>query len=90
MSRIPDLYSRHEFSDKTVPEELYVHDVEFHDEQDSTLNSRPYPVSGIRLNQLKLTIDDIVKNKILLLGDTVPVSPVFFVTKSRLPEKQLH
>ena len=89
MSRIPDLYSRYEFSDKTVPEELYVHDVEFHDELNS-LNSCPYPVSGIRLNQLKLTIDDVVKNKILLPGDTVPVSPVFFVTKSRLPEKQLH
>ena len=30
-----------------VPEDLYVHDVEFHDEQDTTLNARPYPVSGI-------------------------------------------
>ena len=47
LSRIPDLYSGHEFSDKTVPEDLYVHDVEFHDEQDTTLNARPYPVSGI-------------------------------------------
>ena len=47
LSKIPELYSEHEFSDKTVPEDLYVHDVEFHDEQDTTLNLRPYPVSGI-------------------------------------------
>ena len=87
LSRIPDLYTGHEFSDKTVPEDLYVHDVEFHDEQDTTLNARPYPVSGIRLDQLKLTIDEMVKNKILLPGDTDTVSPVFFVTKKPSPGK---
>ena len=44
-------------------------------------------MSGIRLDQLKLTIDEMVKNKILLPGDTNTVSPVFFVTKKPSPGK---
>jgi hypothetical protein len=64
------------------PEEIYTHDIEFLDESKTKeLYARPYPISGIRAEQLKTTIDELVKNDILEPSDSPFVSPVFFVSK---------
>jgi hypothetical protein len=45
------------------------------------LHNKPFPCSGIRLEQLKDTISELVKNKVLEEGDSNFTSPVFFVIK---------
>ena len=45
------------------------------------LKSKPFPCSGIRLQQLKDAIYDLVDNKVLEPGDSEYTSPCFFVTK---------
>ncbi|WP_371068090.1 hypothetical protein, partial [Salmonella enterica] len=45
------------------------------------LSSRPFPVSGIRLKQLKADIDQLVANGVLSPGDSEFSSPLFYVTK---------
>ena len=63
LEKIPDLYSGKEFFKRHVPKELYEHDVEFTEEKKVELNARPYKASGIRLEQLKACVDEMVKNK---------------------------
>jgi hypothetical protein len=75
-----ELFSGEEFSSKHFPAEKYMHDVELI-EPLKELKSKPFPCAGIRLQQLKETIDDLVKNKVLLPGDSEYTSPVFYVTK---------
>jgi hypothetical protein len=53
------LFSGEEFSREHFPRELYEHNVELVQLVHS-LSSRPFPVSGIRLQQLKADIDDLV------------------------------
>ena len=45
------------------------------------MSSRPFPVSGIRLNQLKTDINNLVKNGVLTPGDSPFTSPIFYVMK---------
>ncbi len=74
------LFSGTEFSKDHFPKEIYSHDVELIEDVHS-LSSRPFPVSGIRLVQLKQDIDDLVKNGVLSPGDSPFTSPIFYVTK---------
>ncbi len=74
------LFSGTEFSKDHFPKEVYSHDVELIEDVHS-LSSRPFPVSGIRLVQLKQDIDDLVKNGVLSPGDSPFTSPIFYVTK---------
>ena len=55
-------FSGEEFSSKHFPKDKYMHDVELIDPNTHSMNSRPFPCSGIRLQQLKSDIDDLVKN----------------------------
>ena len=80
LEKIPDLYSGPEFSSKIFPEDIFLHDVELTTNL-SGLHSRAFPVSGIRLTQLRENIDEMVKNKVLIPGDSPFTSPVFFVLK---------
>ena len=48
---------------------------------------RPYKASGIRLEQLKSCVDEMVENEILSPRDSDTVSPVFFVTKKQSKDK---
>jgi hypothetical protein len=75
-----ELFSGEEFSDKTFPKEIYSHDVELTSDL-SELKAKPFPCSGIRLAQLKGQINELVKQKVLLPGDSPYCSPCFFVTK---------
>jgi hypothetical protein len=43
------------------------------------LSSRPFPVSSIRLSQLKEDINELVKNRVLSPGDFPYTSPMFYV-----------
>jgi Reverse transcriptase (RNA-dependent DNA polymerase) len=79
---IPELYSGKDFSEKPFPEDIFTHDVEFLDKANTQeLYARPYPISGIRAEQLKATIDEMVEQDILEPGDSPFVSPVFYVLK---------
>ena len=74
------LFSGEEFSKETFPEHLYQHDVELSDPIKG-LASRPFPVSGIRLTQLKADIAELVRTGVLSPGDSPFTSPVFYVLK---------
>jgi len=76
-----ELFSGEEFSSKHFPREKYEHDVELLDKSTTHLTSRPFPCSGIRLQQLKADIDDLVKNGVLSPGDSAFTSP-------KKPEKE--
>lgn len=76
-----NLFSGEEFSAEHFPREIYEHDVELIDESVSSLTSRPFPCSGIRLSQLKTDIDSLVRNGVLSPGDSAFTSPVFYVLK---------
>ena len=80
LEKYPDLYSGTEFSEKHFPSEVFSHNVELNAPL-TELVSRPFPASGIRLEQLKDVIMDLVANKILLPGDSEYTSPCFFVSK---------
>ncbi len=54
------MFSGEEFSKKHFPREVYEHDVELI-EDIPQLSSRPFPVSGIRLSQLKDDIKELCK-----------------------------
>ncbi len=45
------------------------------------LSSRPFPVSGIRLSQLKDDIKELCANGVLSPGDSPYTSPMFYVLK---------
>jgi hypothetical protein len=47
------------------------------------LHSKPYPISGIRTEQLKVTLDELCKNGVIERGDSSYVSPVFFILKKQ-------
>jgi len=81
LEKIPDLYSGSEFSETPFPPEIYQHDIELLDGAPTELTAKPYKLSGIRLDQLKATIQDMVDNKVLEPGDSNYVTPVFFVLK---------
>ena len=62
---IPELYSGSVYGSKSFPPEIYTHDVEFLDEQKTKqLPARPFPCSGIRLEQLKFAIGKLEKEEI--------------------------
>jgi len=67
------LFSGEEFSKIHFPREVNEHDVELI-EDIPQLSSRPFPVSGIRLSQLKDDIKELCANGVLSPGD----SPVYF------------
>jgi hypothetical protein len=81
LEKIPELYSGLEFSEKTFPPELYMHDIEFVSNSISELSLKPYPCSDIRLQQLLEQINDLCKAGVLKEGDSEFVSPCFFVLK---------
>jgi hypothetical protein len=83
LEKIPKLFSGQEFSEVSFPPEVFQHDIEFLDGAPKELYTKPYPVSGIRLEQLKETIQDLIKNNVLVPGDSEFVSPCFFVTKKQ-------
>jgi hypothetical protein len=74
------LFSGEEFSKKHFPQDVYEHDVELI-EDIPQLSSRPFPVSGIRLSQLKDDINELCKNGVLSPGDSPYTSPMFYVLK---------
>ena len=76
----PELFSGEEFSKQHFPPQVYTHDVELI-EKISHMSSRPFPVSGIRLQQLKEDINELVKNGVLSPGDSSFTSPCFYVLK---------
>jgi hypothetical protein len=53
----------------------------FNETETKELYARPYPISGIHAEQLKTTIDELVRNDVLEPSDSPFVSPVFFVSK---------
>ena len=75
-----NLFSGEEFSKDSFPPDKYSHDVELVDDLKS-LSSRPFPVSGIRLAQLKEDIAALVANGVLSPGDSSFTSPCFYVMK---------
>ena len=80
LSAREDLFSGTEFSKNHFPRDKYQHEVELL-EPLTHLSSRPFPVAGIRLQQLKDDIQELVKNGILSPGDSPFTSPVFYVLK---------
>jgi hypothetical protein len=75
-----ELFSGEEFSDRHFPSNVYMHNVEL-TEPLTELKAKPFPCAGIRLAQLKDQIGELVKQKVLVPGDSEYVSPCFFVTK---------
>ena len=63
------------------PRSFFEHDIEFLPNAPKELYSKPFPVSGIHLAQLRENINDLCKNGILKPGDSEFVSPCFYVTK---------
>ncbi len=78
LNKRTELFSGEESSQKCFPEDVYSHDVELIEEVPH-MSARPFPVSGIRLQQLKADIGELVKNGILSPGDSPFTSPVFYV-----------
>jgi hypothetical protein len=64
LEKYPELYSGVEFSKKHFPREAYEHDVELIQPLNE-LRARPFPVSGIRLEQLKENIKELCDNNVL-------------------------
>ena len=81
LRKIPALFSGQEYSEVCFPRSVFEHDIEFLPNAPKELYSKPFPVSGIRLAQLRENINDLCKNGILKPGDSEYVSPCFFVTK---------
>jgi hypothetical protein len=81
LDTVPELYSGSDFSRISFPPSIYQHDVELIDPTVSELRQRPYAAVGIREQQLKECINDLVLNGVLEPGDSSFTSPVFFVTK---------
>jgi hypothetical protein len=81
LKEIPHLFSGYEFSENHVPENFFSHDIELIEGAPDKLTCKPFSVSGIRLCQLKDTIEEMVQNKVLIPGDSYFVSPIFFVKK---------
>ena len=58
---VPNLFSGEEYSEVSFPRSIFEHDIEFLPNAPTELYSKPFPVSGIRLAQLKENINDLVK-----------------------------
>jgi Reverse transcriptase (RNA-dependent DNA polymerase)/RNase H-like domain found in reverse transcriptase/Integrase zinc binding domain/Integrase core domain len=82
LKEIPNLYSGKEFSEIPFPGDIYKHDIEF-TEDIKELYARPFPISGIRSEQLKETLEELCANGVLEPGDSPYVSPVFFILKKQ-------
>jgi hypothetical protein len=80
LQKIPKLYSESSFIPDPFPPELYTHDVEFTSDL-TELKSRPYPFAGIRLEQMKIAVDDMCKRGILKPSDSPYCSPCFIINK---------
>ncbi len=80
LEKNPELFSGAEFSEKTFPPSIYMHDVELTSDL-KELKCKPFPTVGVRLQQLKEAIYDLVDKKVLEPGDSEFLSPCFFVTK---------
>ncbi len=80
LEKNPELFSGAEFSEKTFPKNIYMHDVELTSDL-KELKCKPFPTVGVRLQQLKEAIYDLVDKKVLEPGDSEFLSPCFFVTK---------
>ncbi len=76
----PELFSGAEFSEKTFPPDVFSHEVELTTDL-KELKCKPFPTVGVRLEQLKEAIYDLVDKKVLEPGDSEFLSPCFFVTK---------
>ncbi len=72
-----DLFAGEEFSKNHFPRTVFEHDVELNDNSITNLSSRPFPCSGIRLQQLKTDINALVKQGVLSPGDSAFTSPIF-------------
>ena len=81
LKRIPNLYAAGEFANTHVPPEVFTHDVELLDPNIKELKAKPFPVTGIRLAQLKADIDEMVKLGLLMPTDSEFLSPIFYVLK---------
>ena len=81
------LFSGEEYSKDSFPESKFQHDVELTDDI-KQLKCRPFPVSGIRLAQLRQDINNLVQNGILSLEDSDFCSPCFYVLKKTADGKQ--
>lgn len=81
LNEIPELFSGAEFSKDCFPEDVYVHDVELKDNAPTELTSRPFKLTGIRAQQLKENISEMVRDGILKPGDSEFTSPIFYVLK---------
>jgi hypothetical protein len=81
LDKYPDLYSGAEFNPVSFPTSVFEHDIEMIDDAPHFISSDAYKTAGIRLEQLRETIDDMVTNGILIKGDSAFVSPVFYVSK---------
>ena len=78
-----DLFAGEEFSKNHFPRDVFEHDVELNDNSITNLSSRPFPCSGIRLQQLKTEINALVKQGVLSPGDSAFTSPIFYVMKKQ-------
>jgi hypothetical protein len=83
LKEIPSLYSGKDFSEVPFPPEIYTHHIDFYQDDLKELHSKPYPISGIRAEQLKVTLDELCKNGFIERGDSSYVSPVFFILKKQ-------
>ena len=80
LSQREKLFSGNEFSEECFPRDRYEHDVEL-TTPITGLHSKYFPVSGIRLAQLKEDINSLVENGVLTPGDSPFTSPCFYVMK---------
>jgi hypothetical protein len=57
LQKIPKLYRKSSFIPDPFPPELYTHDVKFTSDL-TELKAKPFPFAGIRLEQMKIAIDN--------------------------------
>ena len=81
LEKIPHLYSGEEFSKKHFPRSVFEHKIELMENSPPQLSQKPFPAHGIRLQQLKENIEDLVNCHVLSPGDSEYVSPCFYVLK---------
>jgi hypothetical protein len=76
---VPELFSGSELPSKVFPN--YQHSVELINNEITEFKSKPFPISGIRLQQLEDSLEKLIQAGILVRGDSEFTSPAFFVTK---------
>jgi len=85
LKTVSNVFSGSEFSEIPFPREIMEHDVEFLDSNTKELPAKAFPATGVRLDQLKQEIENLVKQGVLIEGDSPFLSPTFFVTKKPDP-----